>query len=1067
MRQFCNDNGIRMDVTDDAESFTEDNLQKYVAIVFLNTAGNIFNELQERAFESFIHAGGGFVGIHTAIDTEHSWDWYGKLIGAQFESRSEIKKAVLRIENRNHPATQVQETSLALTDEWFNLKDISPDIQILLRLDENTYDSGIMGNFHPVSWHHEFEGGRVFVTAMGHTKELYNDPFFLKHLFGGVKYVMGDNKLPDYKKKFVRQYIPQKTNSTGFAKTSMICDLYEPMELDMFPGGKIIFIERRGTIKLYDPLSENTAIAGKLDVYTKQEEGLLGIAIDPMWEQNHWIYLYYTPQKDNKAIRLSRFVFMNDSLYPSTENVLLKVPVLRGEGLLHAAGSIEFDDQGFLYIATGDNTSNRDVSSGGNSSNKYAYSVIDERSGREIFDAQKSSSNSMDLRGKILRIRPLADGSYLCPKGNLYVNHDVVVTVDSNKEPNDPGLLEKIKGTLHFAAIQNDKLLNGSNHIRPQSNNNGSATPHDDSVYSSSGRPEIFVMGVRNPFRISFDDRRHTLYWGDVGPDAGFFDNQRGPEGYDEINAAQTAGYYGWPYFIGPNKAYRDYDYKTQKAGAYFDPPHPINNSPNNTGAKYLPPARSSLIWYPFSSSKEFPIVANGTRCAMAGPAYYCDKYPEATRFPDRYNGNLIIYDWMRNWIMAVTLDSFGNYIRMERLFENLSLNRPIDMLFDKNGSLWILEYGLEWYSKNKDACLSRIDFVKEKERTPIQNGTNNTTTLKWNFFNRNRSFYQSGDILPYKLHYSDTESERLVSVKTIIEYKESTQNTWRIAQEYFGSAKRQNEFSQGQILIDNSDCKSCHALDRNVNGPAYLDISSRYSQEESAMGMLTKKILKGGSGNWGDRAMIAHPQLDSNDVSEMVRWILSLQKQSKKRIPREGRYTFAVPESSTNNGGVFVFHSTIKGGLGETHIFRSNLQQVEKADSSSGNFKNYTKVIDGTASVFCELKNRDFFKFKEIDLTGIKSLEFQFETDAQKNQTGDGILELRLDEIQGPVLGSIAIPASSLQKNAEIKKMILTVEQSALSGDNLHHDLIFLVKNQKAGSKPVVGMNWVRFNLE
>lgn len=232
-------------------------------------------------------------------------------------------------------------------------------------------------------------------------------------------------------------------------------------------------------------------------------------------------------------------------------------------------------------------------------------------------------------------------------------------------------------------------------------------------------------------------------------------------------------------------------------------------------------------------------------------------------------------------------------------------------------------------------------------------------------------------------------------------------------------------------------------------------------------MGMLTSKILKGGSGNWGERAMIAHPQLDSSDVHEMVRWILSLQKQSKKRIPREGRYSFPVPGSSTNNRGVFVFHSTIKGGLGETHIFRPNLQQVEKADSSSGPFRTYKQVIDGTTTFFCELKNKDFFTFKNIDLLGIKTIELSFEVSAQKNQTGGGVLELHLDGIGKSLLGSIPIPVSTLQQNGGTKKIILPIQQSTWPGDNLYHDLVFLVKSENEGSKPVLGMNWVRFNLK
>ena len=826
------------------------------------------------------------------------------------------------------------------------------------------------------------------------------------------------------------------------------------MAMDMFPDGKIIFIERKGAIKLFDPTSGNTKLIHNLNVSTRGEEGLLGIAIDPSWEKNHWIYLYYTPNNDKAAIRLSRFVFINNSFQPSTETILLKVPTVKGPDNYHAAGSIEFDANGFLYLSTGDNTSPR-----GND-----YSVIDERRGREGFDAQKSSSNSMDLRGKILRIKPLPDGSYLCPKGNLYVNEDNILPPGSDQASGDLNFQKKIKGTLNIIALEKEKLEGISSATEKLSKTDHPNIPVTDPIFSSYGRPEIFIMGVRNPFRISFDNKRKTLFWGDVGPDAGVFDSLRGPEGYDEINAARTAGFYGWPYFIGPNIPYRDFDFKKDKPGDYFDALRPVNNSPNNTGSANLPPARSSFIWYSFRSSTEFPLVANGTRCTMAGPAYYCDQYPVHSRFPDRYDSTLLIYDWMRNWIIAVMIDSAGNYVKMEPLAETIRLNRPIDMLIDKKGSLWILEYGIEWYAKNKEACLSRIDFVKGKSDSFAKPATSAIPAIQWDFFNRNRSFYQLGDIIPYKLKFTDPASERMVSLDIDIQYNDTKQNAWQFKKQYLREAQTQRKLSQGQILIDRSDCKSCHALDRKVNGPAYLDIATRYSRHAGADSLLKRKIIYGGSGNWGKRGMIAHPQLGEKEVNEMVKWILSLQDQTKKIIARAGRYSFDVPATTTDKDGVFVFHSSINGGAEETIIFRPAVQQVEKADSSLKLFRRYKRIADGITVDICELKNKDFFVLKEIDLYGIRSVEFALETSAEQYQTGGGVLELHLDGVNGPLLGSIAIPPSSRVESSEIKRIILPVQASIWPKDNSFHDLFFIVRNESNGNKPVVGIDRLKF---
>src|SRR5690606_28992371 len=132
-------------------------------------------------------------------------------------------------------------------------------------------------------------------------------------------------------------------------------------------------------------------------------------------------------------------------------------------------------------------------------------------------------------------------------------------------------------------------------------------------------RPEIYVMGNRNPYRISVDQKTGYLYWGEVGPDANNDSlDTRGPRGYDEINQARKAGFFGWPFFVGDNYAYRGYDYATGQTGERYNPERPENNSPNNTGLQLLPPAQPAFIWYPYAASPDFPQVGTGGRNAMA-----------------------------------------------------------------------------------------------------------------------------------------------------------------------------------------------------------------------------------------------------------------------------------------------------------------------------------------------------------------------------------------------------------------------------------------------------------------
>jgi glucose/arabinose dehydrogenase len=221
-------------------------------------------------------------------------------------------------------------------------------------------------------------------------------------------------------------------------------------------------------------------------------------------------------------------------------------------------------------------------------------------------------------------------------------------------------------------------------------------------------------MGNRNPYRISVDPKNSFLYWGEVGPDANADSlDTRGPRGYDEINQARKAGYFGWPLFVGNNYAYHEYDYTTGKSGTAFDASKPVNNARSNTGIKELPAAQPAFIWYPYAIAKDFPEMGTGGRTAMAGPVYYSELYPSDTRMPDYYNGKLFIYDWVRNFIKAVTLRPNGDFYKMEPFMEKTKLAALVDMELGPDGKLYILEYGKGWFSKNKDSGLSRIDFSK------------------------------------------------------------------------------------------------------------------------------------------------------------------------------------------------------------------------------------------------------------------------------------------------------------------------------------------------------------------
>ena len=229
-------------------------------------------------------------------------------------------------------------------------------------------------------------------------------------------------------------------------------------------------------------------------------------------------------------------------------------------------------------------------------------------------------------------------------------------------------------------------------------------------------------MGGRNPYRISVDKTTGFLYWGDVGPDAGTDSVGRGPRAYDEVNQARKAGFYGWPYFVGDNQAYHQRDFAASTQGSAFDPMKPVNNSPNNTGLNELPPAQKAFIWYPYDISPQFPLLGTGGRTAMAGPVFYTKDFKNARRaFPDYYDGKLFIYEWMRGWIIAVTMDSEGNYVSMEPFMPSYKFSNPMDMEFAEDGDLYMLEYGTGWFQGNEDARLIRIEYNGNNRKPQVQ----------------------------------------------------------------------------------------------------------------------------------------------------------------------------------------------------------------------------------------------------------------------------------------------------------------------------------------------------------
>lgn len=1077
------ENGFDVDTTKNADYFHEDSLKKYSAVIFLSTTGNVLDYRQEAAFERYIQAGGGFVGVHSATDTEYDWRWYSKMVGARFKSHPRTQRARFIIKDRDFEATRFfPDTVWERTDELYDFREFNSEVNVVLTVDESSYKGGTHGDFHPMAWYHEYDGGRAFYTALGHTEESYSEENYLKHLLGGIRYAIGDNKVLNYK----RATTQSPPDEDRFTKTSLSYGtLFEPTEMTILPNLDILITQRRGEVLLYKNETKQLKQVGFLNAYWKAsvsgvnaEEGVMGIAKDPNYARNNWIYIYYSPV-DSAVNRLSRFTFTNDTLDLATEKVILEVKSQRNI-CCHTGGSIAFGPDGLLYLSTGDNATPFNERGARFVNNGFA--PLNDLEGKQQYDARRSSGNTNDLRGKILRIRVNDDGSYDVPEGNLFP-----------------------KGTERT-------------------------------------RPEIYVMGNRNPYRISVDQKNSFLYWGEVGPDASTDSlATRGPRGYDEVNQAREAGNFGWPFFVGNNFAYRSFNYATGESGDLFDPEKPINNSRNNTGLTELPPAKPAFIWYPYAAYHEFPQVGTGGRNAMAGPVYYTDMYPEATRLPDYYNGKLFIYDWIRGWIKVVTMYPNGDFKKMEPFFPEIDLNSLIDMEVGPDGRLYLLEYGSGWFSKNSDSGLSRIDYnpgnrppkilafnvdktsgvlpfriratvqYKEPEKDKVRfvwhlgNGATRETTepeldhtfdaagdynlsvevidsqgasakshgvalyagneapqVAIELTSGNKSFFLEGKQLAYKVVVTDGNDSTEFDPANLFVSVDYVEGGYDKAATTMGhQAGEVNVIGKG--LVESLDCKACHKESEKSIGPSYLQIAQKYAKDAEATNYLTGKILKGSQGVWGETAMPAHPTLPESDAHRIVSWILSLasSEPAAKSLPPSG--TIMPPRDLKENVALVLSATyTDKGGNNIKALTAANTLALPGSHvkiSGKEKLEAFTRSRYRNANVLAIPGSEGWFALDSIDLTGVSAAEILIGW--PENGPAEPLnFEVRLDAPAGRLLGKGTMP---VPKQA-VKTGAARVRFNAVN-DGKFHSVYFIFKPGKTKLPPRVVVMGVKFH--
>ncbi|MGC3861126.1 ThuA domain-containing protein [Micromonospora chersina] len=695
-----------IEVTNDPRKFDQAHLKQFRAVVFLNTAGDVLDDAQQAAFEAYYRDGGGFVGVHSAIEAEPDWSFLTNVLGTRATGApTAASRATVTVADRVHPASETLPQRWSTTDRWYNFAaNVRGVSHVLATVDEKTYTGGSMGFDHPVTWCKDYQGGRSFYTGLGATPESYDSADLRAHLGGAIQWAAG--------------VTDGDCGATVLANYQMTVvgaqpNVNEPIGFDVLPDGRVLQTDRRGGVRLHNPETNQTTVLAQIPVYTNSEDGMYGPAVDRDFATNRWVYLYYAPPLDTPTgsapttstdpsawdvwkgyFQLSRFKFVDGetpSLDLSTEQKILQVPVDRG-ACCHVAGDIAFDSKNNLWLVTGDDTPAGGGGSGGFSPHNDSVSATGVYQAPFV-DARRSAANTNDLRGKILRITVGADGSYTVPAGNLFP-----------------------AGT--------DRT-----------------------------RPEIYAMGFRNPFRITLD-KNDVAYITDYSPDSSVAQVGRGPAGTGRMMVVDKPANYGWPMCVQPNLPYIEMNWTTTPISpvAPFDCAAPKNTSRHNTGLTDLPRVEKSELWYSFQAptpcpesylstpTQTCPVLFPELGTGGVGPhgAAKYDFDPELrseTKFPEYYDGAIFFGEFTRDTLKEIRLDDQGDILKINNVLncgqapttpaKPFLCDNPMDMRWGADGNFYLLTYGDGFFNVNPDAAMLKFSYVKGlRAPTAVLNAT-------------------------------------------------------------------------------------------------------------------------------------------------------------------------------------------------------------------------------------------------------------------------------------------------------------------------------------------------------
>ena len=548
-------------------------------------------------------------------------------------------------------------------------------------------------------------------------------------------------------------------------------------------------------------------------------------------------------------------------------------------------------------------------------------------------------------------------------------------------------------------------------------------------------------MGFRNPFRFSIDPTTGWVYLADYGPDRNPPTTNRGPEGLVELNVIKTPGNYGWPFCHGDNQPYAPYNPDTRVVGAKFNCNAPVNNSPNNTGLTSLKPIVAPNIWYGYGVSPTFPELGSGGSAPMGGPVYRYDATnPSDTKFPPYYDGVHFFYEWSRHAIKEVHFDSATAVTRTNPFLPGSKFLKPMDMEFGPDGSLYVLEWGTEFFGGNNDSGLYRIDY-KQGGRTPIPKATatpsSGSAPLTVQFSSAGTTDPDPNSTLTYLWTFGDGATSTAPNPSHTY-----TANGSYTAQLKVTDNTGKSGFANLPITVGN--VAPIVTITIPPNG-GMLNFGDRVSY--------TVSVSDPGGAPIDCTKVLVNPALGHDDHQHETTDYRGCSGTIDTALlgghPDGANLFYVLNAKYTDDGGAGgadpltgYAHAILqpKHKQAEFYTNQSGTAIVEQAAAESG--KRVGSISDG-----------DWLSFDPMSLSGITNVSYRL-----ASPSGGGSIELRADSPTGTLLATTPVPSTGGSNNYQATPAVNT---AALAGS---HSLYFVFKGTRQRVRPgLVHLRWQR----